>query len=502
MAEKTTQQLTERAPIVVIMGHIDHGKSTLLDYIRKTDIVATEAGGITQHISAYEVSHKTTDGAEKKITFLDTPGHEAFQGMRARGARVADIAVLVVSAEDGVKEQTLEAYRAIKEAEVPFIVAINKIDKPNANMDQTKLSLAEAGIYVEGYGGDISWVGISAKVGTGVSELLDMILLQAEMEELTGNLSIPAEGVVIESRLDPKKGIVATIVITNGSVTRGMFAVAEESLTPIRSIENFAGKTLEKASFSSPIRLTGWNSVPTVGALVQTFNSKKGAEEAIANLKKQPLKTFVRDIKEEGSVIIPIVIKTDVAGTLEAIEHEIGKLKRERIQLKIVQKGVGSIGESDIKTACGSVNTLVIGFHTKADALAADLASRNNMPIKYFDVIYKLTEWIEEVMQERAPHIQVVEPTGEVRIIRFFSQQKEKQVVGGRVETGKIINGAKFKIMRRDTEIGEGRIVELQQQKIKSKEVGEGTECGIMLESKFTIAERDILVPYIIVQKQ
>jgi translation initiation factor IF-2 len=502
-SKETTTQTTERAPIVVIMGHIDHGKSTLLDYIRKTNIVATEAGGITQHISAYEVSHKDASGAEKRITFLDTPGHEAFKGMRARGARVADIAVLVVSAEDGVKEQTLEAYRSIMDAEIPFIVAINKIDKPNANIEQTKLSLAEAGIYVEGYGGNISWCAISAKAGTGIPELLDTMLLLAEMEELTGDPEKPAEGVIIESRMDPKKGIIATLVITDGTIKKGMFAVADEALTPIRSIENFAGKTIDQASFSSPIRLTGWSIVPPVGSVVRSFPTKKLAEEAVIASKKQAATpTSTARSREDGMVTIPIVLKTDVAGTLEAIEHELGKIKKERIAIRIIQKGVGTIGESDIKIATGSSGALVIGFHTKADALAADLAFRNNVTIAHFDIIYKLTEWIEEIMKERAPHIEVAEETGSLRVIRFFSQQKEKQVIGGRVESGKIVNGSKFKIMRRDAEIGEGKIVELQQQKIKAKEVGEGTECGLMVESKFTIAERDILVPFVIVKKQ
>src|SRR3990167_5935471 len=219
----------ERPPIIVIMGHIDHGKSKLLDYIRKTNIVEGEAGGITQHISAYEVNHKDAKGVEKRITFLDTPGHQAFEGMRARGARVADIAVLVVSAEDGVRAQTIEAYKSIMEAKIPFIVAINKIDKPNADVNHTKQTLAEAGIYVEGYGGEVPWVAISAKVGTGVSELLDMMLLVAELAELHGDPKKNAEGVIIESHMDPKRGVTATLIVTDGTLTLGMFALAEDT---------------------------------------------------------------------------------------------------------------------------------------------------------------------------------------------------------------------------------------------------------------------------------
>lgn len=499
---KKSAQLTPRPPIVVIMGHIDHGKSTLLDYIRKTNVVEKEAGGITQHISAYEVTHKAEKGDEQRISFLDTPGHEAFKGMRGRGARCADIAVLVVSAEDGVKEQTLEAYRSIKDADIPFIVAINKIDKENANIERTKQMLAESEIYVEGYGGDVPWTAISAKVGTGVNELLDTILLVAELAELKGDHTKPAEGVIIESNMDPKKGISATLIITDGTLKRGMFAVAEDRMTPVRIMENFIGKSIEEATFSSPIRLTGWTAVPKVGAIVSAYGSKKEAEKAIVAAKRSPMAQIIEVAPGKDVVIIPLVIKTDVAGTLEAIEHELQKLTHERVKLKIIQKGVGAISESDIKIALGAEGSLIAGFHTKADGLGADLASRNNLTIHFFDVIYKLTEWLEDEIQKRAPHIEVVESMGEFRIIRYFSQQKEKQVVGGRVEKGKIVSGAKFKIMRRDAEIGEGKITELQSQKIKVGEVTEGTECGLMVESKFTLAERDVLIPYAIVKKQ
>ncbi len=501
MTQKTPH-LTERPPIVVIMGHIDHGKSTLLDYIRKSNVVASEAGGITQHLSAYEVTHKGPDGVEKRITFLDTPGHEAFKGMRARGARVADIAVLVVSAEDGVKAQTLEAHKSIKAAGIPFIVAINKIDKPNANVELTKQTLAESEIYVEGYGGDIPWVPISAKAGTGVSELLDVMLLVAELAELKGDREKPAEGVIIESNMDPKKGITATLVITDGTLQRGMFAVAEAAIAPIRMMENFLGKPIPEATFSSPIRLTGWSSIPAVGAIVSSFENKKLAEEAMSEAKKNPVRENSNEELGKDTVLIPIILKTDVAGTLEAIEHELAKLTHERVKLKIIQKGVGSISESDVKLAAGANNPLIIGFHTKADGPAIELASRNEIQIHYFDIIYKLSEWLETIINERAPHIEMMETTGEVRVLRFFSQQKERQVIGGRVEKGKIMNGEKFKIMRRDAEIGEGKVVELQQQKIKSAEVQEGAECGMMVESKFTIAERDLLVPFTIVKKQ
>ncbi len=499
---KKSAQLAGRPPIVVIMGHIDHGKSTLLDYIRKTNIVATEAGGITQHISAYEVTHKGKEGSSR-ITFLDTPGHEAFKGMRSRGASVADIAILVVSAEDGVKEQTLEAYRAIKEAEIPFIVAINKVDKPNANQETTKLSLAEAGIYVEGYGGDIPWNAISAKAGTGVSELLDTVLLVSELAELKGDHAKSAEGIVIESRMDPKVGTTATIVITDGTIEKGGFVVAEDAMAPVRMMSDFSGASIDTATFSSPIRITGWAGVPPVGAKIKLFEKKKDAEEAVAKAKRSPERAPSPQKAEQGMVVVPLIIKADVAGTLEAIEHELAKQKHERVSLKIIQRGVGMINENDVKLALGDAATaLVIGFNTKADSPAIDLASRTGVAINHFDIIYKLTEWIEGIVKERAPHIEVTESIGEAIVLRCFSQQKERQVIGGKVRSGSIKKDSRFKIMRRDVEIGEGKVVELQQQKIKCPEVAEGAECGMMIESKITLAERDLLVPFHTVTKQ
>jgi translation initiation factor IF-2 len=274
-----------RPPVIVIMGHIDHGKSSLLDYIRKSNVVAGEAGSITQHTSAYEVEHQTHDGKSMRITFLDTPGHEAFASMRTRGARVADIAVLVVSAEEGVKTQTLEALSAIKESGIPFIVAANKIDRPNANPEIVKQELSEHGVFVEGYGGTVSFVPISAKTGEGIPDLLDLMLLTAEMEELSGDPSKDAEGVVVESHRDPKKGVSATLIITDGTLKKGMYVAAEESLSPVRRIESHVGHALDEATFSSPVRIMGFDSIPPAGAIFRAFKNKKAAEAYIADLK-------------------------------------------------------------------------------------------------------------------------------------------------------------------------------------------------------------------------
>jgi len=296
MVKENAQKKIERPPVICIMGHIDHGKSTLLDYIRKTNIVDSEAGGITQKISAYEVIHKG-----KKITFLDTPGHESFAKIRQRGASVADIAVLVVSSEDGVKKQTTEAYQCIKESQTPMIVAINKIDKPGADIEKTKTNLTENEIYLEGYGGSVPFVPISAKTGQGVDELLDLMLLVAEVEELTGDSEKCAEGVVIEANMDKQKGISASMVITDGSLKSGMFVACGKSLAPTRIMENFLGKKITEASFSSPIRITGFDVLPKVGTKFQTFTDKN--EEIFFSNEWNYKKIEVLDDEEELIIV-------------------------------------------------------------------------------------------------------------------------------------------------------------------------------------------------------
>lgn len=502
MTKLSPQNFLPRPPIVVVMGHIDHGKSSLLDYIRKTNIVDKEAGGITQHISAYEVAHAAKAGVADRITFLDTPGHQAFSKMRSRGASIADIAILVVSAEDGVKEQTKEALRAILEAGIPYIVAINKIDKPNANIERTKQNLAENEIYLEGFGGDIPFVPISAKVGTGVDELLDMVLLIAEMENFTGDATAQAYGVVIESHIVPSRGTSATLIITNGTLKKGTFIVAEESMTPVRSIENFLGKQIPEATFSSPIQITGFDSLPPVGAIFRAYKTKKDAEVAQSSLreahKKENVQNKIRVIPlADNALIVPIVIKTDVAGTLEAIEKELSKIERERIDIKIISRGVGAIGENDAKLAAGSSGSIIVGFHTKVERSAIDIAERFGITIKTFDIIYELSEWLEAELDKRTPKVLGEQTVGTLKVLKTFSAMKHKQVIGGKVDTGYLELGAQVKVMRRETEIGRGKVIELQQQKVVSKRVDEGNECGLMVEAKIEIAGGDVLEAFV-----
>jgi len=321
--QKQNTNTTERAPIVVIMGHIDHGKSTLLSYIRKSKEPLNEAGGITQHISAYEVEHIAKDGKKHTITFLDTPGHEAFSGIRRRGAKVADVAVLVVSAEDGVKPQTLEALGEITKSKTPYIVAINKIDKPGADIDKTKQSLAENTIYIEGYGGDVPCIPLSAKTGQGVPELFDMIVLVAELENLTGNRSLDGVGIVIESNCDIKKGISATCIIKNGTIKKGMYVTSGLATAPVRIMQNYLGKPLETASFSSPVKIIGWDILPVVGDTFQAWKTRDEARETVEKEKNKKTDKAQEAVSESTSTI-PIIVKADTGSSflLDKIQWE------------------------------------------------------------------------------------------------------------------------------------------------------------------------------------
>ncbi len=491
-----------RPPVVVVMGHVDHGKSTLLDFIRKSNVVAGESGGITQHIQAYEVTHTDDEKKNRRITFLDTPGHEAFSKMRERGVLAADIAILIVSAEDGVKAQTLEAYQAILHSNIPYIVAINKIDRPGSNVEKVKMDLVEKGIYLEGLGGDIPFVPISAKVGTGINELLDMIILVSDLHAFTGNPDTPAVGVIVESNREPKRGISASCIIKNGTLTSGMTVVAGKAMVTTRILENFLGEKITTATFSSPIRLVGFESMPEVGSPFISFASKKEAEKYLETVSTE--NSILK--KNVGSHIlsgkrIPLVVKSDVSGTIEAIEKEIEKLNSDDISFYIISTGVGAINESDLKMARDNKESIIIGFNTKIDGGARDLNEQLKITIETFTVIYKLIDWLKEIRDVRRPRQETVEVTGTLKILKTFGATKERQVVGGKVMTGRITDGGSIRIMRREFEIGQGKIVGLQLAKIKTKEVLEGTDCGLQVESKITIAPGDILEAFITIIK-
>jgi translation initiation factor IF-2 len=493
--------LPARQPVIAVLGHVDHGKSSLLDYIRKSNIVDGEAGGITQHISAYEVQHKQADGKVKAITFLDTPGHAAFQSMRERGVEIADIAILIVSAEDGVKAQTLEAWKTIDAHKLPYVVAINKIDKPGSDIQKTKNSLVENGIYIEGYGGDVPCVEISAKTGKGIDFLLETLLLLVEMNELTANLDTDATGYVLESFLDQKRGISATLIVKDGTLSSSGAIVAGTALSPIRIIEDFAGRTIKNPHAGQPIKVTGFDEIPGSGAIFVSSSDKKMMEKLQQETKANAIKAVLDPrVYRNAKVVVPVVVKADSLGTLDAVKLELKKRETDDIKIKIIAEGVGNISEGDIMLASSDEKTIIIGFTVKMEAKARDQAERFKITPHLFDIIYKLSEWFDTVIEDRLPYEEKETILGSLKILRTFSSQKDKHVIGGRVETGRVEVGTLVRVVRRGVELGRGRIVELQSQKIKTTSVLEGNECGLMVESKVEMVPGD-MVESIVVEK-
>lgn len=491
--------IQEKPPVVVVMGHIDHGKSTLLDFIRRSNIVAGEAGGITQHLNAYEVTRPSANG-ERRITFLDTPGHEAFTCLRSRGASVADVAILVVSAEDGVMPQTKEAHRSILESKLPYVVAINKMDSPRATPEKTIQSLAENDILVEEWGGPIPCAKISAKTGQGVDDLLDLVLLVAELEQRTGDHAALATGVVIEAHRDESRGIAATLLIQDGTIKKGQFVSVPGALAPVRLMEDFARRAVDEATFSSPVNVIGWSNMPEVGALFSTFLTKKEAEVEAA---KKPIapKRVDSTVAEGNTIVVPIIIKVGVSGTAEAIEHEIRKIETDRLRFSIVDSNAGSITEADMKRAASKPGTILVGFGTSLDPLATALRDRMNIPVKTFTIIYQLVDWLKEIRDERTPLMKCEDELGTLRVARVFNPVKGKQVVGCRVPEGVVSVGDKIKIVRNEEVVGRGEVTGMQKNKSDAQSVHKGDECGAMIQAKADIVEGDSLVAYKVVER-
>ncbi len=499
---KTSEKKIIRPPIVAIMGHIDHGKSTLLDYIRKTNIVKSEAGGITQHIAAYEAEYKN-----KKITFIDTPGHEAFSAARARGANIADIAVLIVAADDGVSTQTISALKFIRESKTPFIIAINKIDKENANIEKTKNSLLENEIYLEGMGGDISYNEISALTGKGVNELLETILLVSEIEDLKTNISDLASGFILESKKDSKKGISATLIIKDGSLKTGQYIASSFCFSPIRILEDFNGKKIKEASASMPVNISGFNSIPNAGDSFIVFNKKKDAQKDIEILKKLKEEQNIKKnnnqkINSNDKInVLPLIIKADVSGSLDAIKYELKKNGNEKLKFKIINEGCGDINESDIKNLGGIKKSTIIGFNVKVEKNAQFLADNLNIEIKTFKIIYELIEFLEKRLKKLTPKERIKEVVGEAKILRVFSWIKKGGVIGGEVKIGEIKQKNILEIFRRNEYIGTATIKEMQFNKKSADTVAEGNQFGIDVLSKLEIVEGDIIKSIEIIEK-
>ncbi len=490
----------ERPPVVAVLGHVDHGKSTLLDYIRKANTVSKEAGGITQHVAAYEVVHTTAEsGQAKKITFIDTPGHAAFSAIRARGANVADICILVVAADDGVKAQTLEALASIRAAKTPFVVAINKIDKPNADLARTQSSLLQQEVFLEQFGGDVPWTAVSAKTGQGITELLDLILLVAEVQELRGDPSLPASGYVIEANRDKKRGIAATLIIKSGTLEGGEFVRAGRGISPVRIMEDHTGASLKSATFSTPIRLIGFDELPAVGSEFFTYESKRHAEEARSADPTLSV-TFANTVDEENPDVfnLPVIIRADMTGSLDAIQLETGKIGDSGRKIRIVQCGIGAVTEDDIKSALAShmkngQPAPILSFNVGVEPVAKAFSLERGVPVETFNIIYKMTERLDELLKEHAPKRTVETVVGSAKTLKYFSSKHDEHVVGAKVIGGELRKKGKIRIMRRDAVVGHGTIENLQHNKQNVEKVQNEGEFGMVIASEFQPAPGDTI---------
>jgi translation initiation factor IF-2 len=479
-------ETNKRPPIVVVMGHIDHGKSSILEAIRDFRITAKESGGITQHIGAYQVEEQG-----KKITFIDTPGHQAFSQMRSRGAKVADIAILVIDASEGIKEQTKEVISLTKKMQMPVIVALNKIDKPDANPERVKGELMKQDMVVESMGGAIPSVEVSAKTKKGIPELLEMILLVAEMEDLKSE-DKPAEGVVVESSLDNARGATATLLVLNGILRTGDVIATSTAITKIKSLEDFQKKQIKEASASTPVIVFGFTEVPKVG---DTFKVFPGMEEAQEYLKTPDQKKEEYGELEEGQKYLNVILKADVEGSLEAIVEILKTLPQDKVIIRLLKAEVGNINESDVKMAM-SGKTAIIGFKVKIDSVAQKILEREEMRAIIFDIIYDLVESVRSLMEKIVTPEDVRVQVGKVKILALFLDEKNRQIIGGRVIEGEARKGTKIEILRNEETIGQGRMISLQRNKKEADSVKKGEECGILFEGNVKVEAGDTLSFY------
>ncbi len=495
------EDLVDRPPVVTIMGHVDHGKTSLLDAIRETEVAAGEAGGITQHIGAYQV-HKD----EKTITFLDTPGHAAFTAMRARGAKVTDVAVVVVAADDGVMPQTKEAIDHARAAEVPMLIAVNKIDKEGANPERVRTELAQEGISPEEWGGDTVFCEVSAKTHEGLDNLLDMILLVTELEELGANPDAPGSGTVIESQLDPGRGPVVTVLVQRGTLRVGDSLVGGPQWGRVRAMHDFTGARVEAAGPGMPVEVLGFDGVSDAGEFVQAVENDRRArqlaQERANRLKTEALarrqarkvsldEVFARvqegDIKE-----LNIVLKADVAGSLEALQDEIAKVPQERVAINIIHSQTGGINESDVMLASAS-DAIIIGFNVRPLADARRAGVSEGVDIRTYSVIYKITEDLRNAMEGLLEAIEVEEAVGEAEVKQTFKASKVGRIAGCIVTRGKASRTAGVRLVREGTVIWTGKLGSLRRFKENVQEVEEGQECGVVLDGYADVKEEDVL---------
>ena len=504
--EDKAEDLVERPPVVTVMGHVDHGKTTLLDYIRNTDVVGGEAGGITQAIGAYQVKYN-----DKKITFIDTPGHAAFTEMRARGAQITDIVVIIVAADDGIMPQRSEAIDHAKAAGVPITVAVNKIDKPDANVEKVLTGITEAGLTPEEWGGDTIVNKISAKTGEGVNELLDNILLIAEMNEYKANPSRYATGTVVESKKDNKVGSLATLLIQNGTLRLGDPVVVGNFYGKVRTLKNDKGKNIVEAAPSTPVEVTGLSEVPDAGDRFMAFESEKEAKKVAAeralrakeedtNLQGVSLEDLFSRIKS-GQKEINVLLKADVAGSVEAVKNALEKIDVEGVKVNVIRAAVGAITESDVVLASAS-DALIIGFNVRANSKTNDIAKNYNIEIKTYDIIYKVVEDMEQAMKGMLdPEYEEV-VTGELEIRQLFKFSKVGLIAGCHVTSGTVTINDKARIVRDGIVIYNGEVNTLQREKDSVKEVKKDMDCGITLLNCQDYKENDIIEVYKLVEKE
>lgn len=492
------EKLVSRPPVVVVLGHVDHGKSSLLEAIKDFKITSKESGGITQHIGAYEVEHQG-----KKITFVDTPGHEAFSAMRSRGAEVADIALLVVDAAQSVQPQTKEAIMAIKKAEIPMIVVLNKMDIPTADPEKIKRELSKIDIFVESMGGIVPSVKVSAKEKTGIKELLEMILLVADMQELKAEITseghpVPAEGLVIESYMDSLKGPVATVIVEKGILKKKAIIATDLALARVKCLEDSLGKPIEEAYPSQPAIVLGFEKVPGVG---EKFKSYATVEQAMAKLKKEEPKreinTTVIDT-DSNKKVLNIILKGDVFGSLEAIEGVLKNLPQDQVILRILKTEVGDINETDAKLADMS-KAQIIGFRVKISPTVLQLLKNDTekkVRIKTFDIIYELIQEVRQSMEKSLDSELVYKELGRLKTLVVFWGEKNRQIVGGKIIDGEFKKGLKLNVLRDEQKVGAGKIINLQRDKKDAEKLKKGDEAGILFEGNVKIETRDILVAY------
>ncbi len=488
-------------PVVTIMGHVDHGKTSLLDTIRKTKVAAGEAGGITQHIGAYQVE---VDG--KKITFLDTPGHEAFTAMRARGAQVTHIAIIVVAADDGVMPQTREAIDHALAAKVPIIIALNKMDKADANPDFVKQQLYDIGVVIEEYGGDVICVPVSARKGTGIDDLLEMILLVAEVQDIRANPNRPATGVIIEAKLEKSSGAVATVLIQQGTLKMGDNIVVGSMSGKVRAMFNDRGKRIQKAPPSTPVSILGLPEVPQAGDRLEVVADERKAKQAASKIAEQrrnesiplgqvSLDTLYMQMQEGKVKELNVVLKCDVQGSAEAIKNSLSKLGEENIKVRLIHEGIGNINETDVHLAEAS-DAVIIGFNVKADGAAQRLAQKENVEIRYYNIIYKLTDDIQAALTG------MLEPTyrevieGHAEVQQIFKAGKNIVIAGCRITDGKVTRSSQARVQRNKEIVYTGKIASLRRGKDDVREVASGYECGIVLDDFTEFEEGDVIEAY------